>query len=258
MNRICWVKQRIFDSLSPVVPTGEGTPGWLFRILGNAKSKAVEMATKGSSVFLPLNQTDIAAMKMLRLRNHITVHSCQFWRDFRDGLPSGALTEEDDSRKKSCGCISLNVKGDCHIESVVGSVDGAIELRWINETLDGAIHKHRDWYAGAVAAECRYLDKRLVRVERVTVGISTLHRILGKWAPLQNQDTLTPYRIQTNRLKQQPSIRWQVERFKYCIRLDLNLINGLIILVFPPTTVMKWRRTHYTYWMRSHCWMPRR
>jgi hypothetical protein len=78
---ICWVK-RIFDSLSSVVPTGEGTPGWLFRTLGKAKSKAVEMATKGSSVFLPLNQTDIAAMKMLRLRNHITVAiPGQFWLD---------------------------------------------------------------------------------------------------------------------------------------------------------------------------------
>jgi hypothetical protein len=111
--------------------------------LGNAKSKAVEMATKGSSVFLPLKKTDIAAMKTLRLRNHITVHSCQFWGNFWDGLLSGALTEEDDGGKNFCGCTSFNVKGELNGGST--EVAQALELCCIDETLDVAYDKHCEW-----------------------------------------------------------------------------------------------------------------
>ena len=53
----------------------------------------------------------------------------------------GALTEEDYGRKKSCGYTSSNVKGDYHR----GSIDVALELCCIGETLDGALGKHCEW-----------------------------------------------------------------------------------------------------------------
>ena len=136
------------------------------------------MATKGSSAFFSLNQTDIAAVKVLRLRSHITV-TCQLWSLFEMNYLSRILTDEDDGRKKSCGVTSPKYKGKYHKGSVnfgTVTVRYALELCCRGETLDGAYCIDCERYRVAAFLDCcRYHKNASVRVKRVTVGISILH-----------------------------------------------------------------------------------
>ena len=137
------------------------------------------MATKGSSAFFSLNQTDIAAVKTLRLRNHITVTCRQLWWGlFEMKYVARILTQEADGRKKSCGVTSSEYKGELHSGSVNGAIIGryALELCCRGEALDGAYCINCEWYGFAGFLDCcRYHKSASVRVKRVTVGISILH-----------------------------------------------------------------------------------